>query len=112
MKTWIKVAIACVLLAQTPLFAADASSVKTIYDKQCAKCHGPDGKGATRMGRQSGAKDYTDPKVQAEMTDEKAARAIKEGLKDSKGKDIMKPMPELTDEEVKGLIAILRSFKK
>ena len=109
MKNVIKFIVVGLLLAQVPLFGAD---VKEIYNKQCAKCHGPDGKGTTRMGRQTGAKDYTDPKVQAEMTDEKAAKAIKEGFKDEKGKEIMKPMPDLTDEEIKGLIAHIRSFKK
>lgn len=109
MKNWIKIMIAAAVFTQAPLFAADA---KAIYDKQCAKCHGPDGKGQTRMGKQSGARDYTDPKVQAELTDEAAAKAIKGGWKDSKGKEVMKPMPDLTDEEVKALVAHMRSFKK
>ena len=61
----------------TTVFGAD---VKENWEKHCQKCHGPDGKGNTRMGRQSGVKDYTDPKVQAEMTDDKAVKVIKEGI--------------------------------
>jgi cytochrome c553 len=96
------------LLASAAVFAADA---KANYDKQCAKCHGPDGKGQTKMGRQSGARDYTDPTVQAEITDDRATKAIKEGLK-IKGKEVMKPAENLTDDDIKGLIAHIRAFAK
>jgi mono/diheme cytochrome c family protein len=58
-------------------------------------------------------KDYTDAKLQAELTDEKAVKTIKEGIKDDKGKERMKPYGELlSDAEIKSLIAYLRAFKK
>lgn len=91
--------------------AVSAADAKATYDKQCAKCHGPDGKGQTKMGKQAGAKDYTDPKVQAEFTDEQATKAIKEGVK-AKGKEVMKPAENLTDADVKGLVAHVRAFSK
>src|SRR5688500_12287701 len=48
MKTKTAVSLICtVLLSATPLFAADA---KANWDKHCAKCHGADGKGQTKMG--------------------------------------------------------------
>ena len=46
-----------------------AADVKENWEKHCQKCHGTDGKGQTKMGRQSGVKDYTDAKVQAELKD-------------------------------------------
>lgn len=104
-KTGVLAAILCSAIA---VAAADA---KATYDKQCAKCHGPDGKGQTRMGKQAGAKDYTDPKVQAEFTDEKAAKIIKEGVK-VKDKEVMKPAEGLSDDDIKGLIAYIRAFGK
>ncbi len=100
--------VAAFLVSAASVCAADA---KATYDKQCAKCHGPDGKGQTKMGKQSGAKDYTDPKVQAEFTDEQAMKAIKEGVK-AKGKEVMKPAEGLSDDDVKGLVAYVRAFKK
>jgi cytochrome c553 len=97
------------LAAGTSLQAADA---KQNWDKYCAKCHGPDGKGQTKMGKQSGAKDYTDAKVQADLKDETAIKTIKEGLTDN-GKKKMEPYAEkLSDDEIKALVAHIRAFKK
>jgi cytochrome c6 len=89
-----------------------AADVKENWEKHCQKCHGADGKGNTRMGKQSGAKDYTDPKVQEELKDEKAVKAIKEGITE-RGKKKMDPYGDkLSDEEIKALIAHIRAFKK
>lgn len=109
MKTMIKAgALALALLTGASVAAAEA---KENWDKECAKCHGADGKGQTRMGRQSGAKDYTDPKVQAAMDDTKAAKIIKEGLKEN-GKEKMKAYDKFSDDEIKALVAHIRAFKK
>jgi len=92
--------------------SAVAAEAKANWEKHCQKCHGADGKGQTKMGRQSGVKDYSDAKVQAEMTDEKAIKIIKEGLVE-KGKKKMDPYADkLTDDEIKALLAYIRGFKK
>jgi len=57
-----------------------AATVKENWEKHCQKCHGADGKGQTKMGRQSGAKDYTDPKVQAELQGDRLRTRRIEGL--------------------------------
>ena len=89
-----------------------AADVKENWDKHCLKCHGADGKGNTKMGKQSGVKDYTDPKVQEELKDENAVKIIKEGIVE-KGKKKMDPYGDkLTDDEIKALIAYIRTFKK
>ena len=92
--------------------SARAEDGKALYENDCAKCHGSDGKGDTKMGKKLGAKDYSDPKVQAALTDEAAAKAIKEGLKDADGKTLMKPTEGVSDGDVKGLVAYLRTLKK
>jgi cytochrome c553 len=109
MKKVIPIAIALFALSATSLLAADA---KSLYEDQCARCHGADGKGQTKMGQKLGAKDYTDPKVQDALKDEEAFKATKEGLKDADGKVLMKPTEGLGDEDIKGLIAYMRAFKK
>ena len=90
------------------LSAADA---KVSYETLCAKCHGADGKGATTMGKKTGAKDWTDPKVQAELKDETLTKAIKEGVKDG-DKSKMKAYADLSDDEVKAFVDYIRAFKK
>ena len=92
--------------------AASASDAKGNWDTLCAKCHGTDGKGQTNMGKRLGAKDYTEASVQAALTDEAASKAIKEGFKDKDGKTVMRPAENLSDEDIKGLVAYMRTFKK
>ena len=91
---------------------ANAGDAKAIYEKACAKCHGADGKGETKMGQKLKVKDYTDTKVQAGMKDEAMTKAIKEGVKDKDGKMLMKPAEGVSDEDMKGLVAVIRGFKK
>ena len=87
--------------------SARAAEVKENWDKYCTKCHGPDGKGKTKMGEKFGLKDYSDAKVQEGIKDEEMAKAIKEG----KGK--MKGYGEnLNDDEIKALVKYVRSLKK
>ena len=94
------------------LCSAFAGNAKENYDKGCAKCHGKEGKGDTKMGQKLGIKDYTDAKVQGEMKDDAAFKAIKEGLKDKDGKVLMKPAEDLSDADIKALVAFMRGFKK
>jgi len=92
--------------------SARAGDAKALYESDCAKCHGVDGKGQTKMGQKLGAKDYTDPKVQDALKDEAGIKAIKEGLKDSDGKTLMKASEGVSDADAKGLVAYMRTFKK
>ena len=94
------------------VLGAQAGDAKAIYEKDCAKCHGADGKGQTKMGQKLGVKDYTDAKVQGEMKDDAMAKAIKEGVKDKEDKTLMKPAEGISDEDVKALVALIRGFKK
>ena len=60
----------------------------------------------------SAAKDYSDATVQAALTDEAAFKAIKEGFKDKDGKTVMRPAANLSDDDIKGLVTYMRTFKK
>jgi len=109
MKKIILLASAISLSAAMTAGAADG---KALWDQHCAMCHGVDGKGQTNMGKKLGAKDYSDAKVQAALTDEAATKAIKEGFKSEDGKTVMRPAKNLSDDQIKDLVAYLRTFKK
>jgi cytochrome c551 len=109
MKTIVVLVVTVVIATPVALLAADA---KTNWANNCAQCHGPDGKAGTKMGKMLNAKDLTDPKVQAEFTDAKATQSIKEGVKQN-GKTTMKAFGgKLTDDEIKALVAYVRTLKK
>lgn len=109
MKKSITLSLAILAVA---LVSAPAADVKENYDKSCAKCHGADGKGQTKMGAKLSIKDLTDAKVQDSFKDADAFKAIKEGLKDKEGKTQMKAAEGLSDDEINALVKHVRSFKK
>ena len=107
-----KLMIIGVALLVAGAISARAADAKENWDKNCKVCHGPDGKGKTKMGEKFGIKDYTDPKVQDGMKDEEMTKAIKGGVKDG-DKTKMKAFGEtLSDDEIKALVKYVRGLKK
>jgi len=91
---------------------AKGAEAKENWDSQCAKCHGAEGKGDTKMGTKLGCKDFTDAKVQADIKDDAAFKAIKAGLKSDDDKTLMKPFDQLSDDEIKALVTYVHTLKK
>ena len=85
---------------------------KETFEKTCSKCHGADGTGQTKMGQKLGCRDYTDAKVSDTLKDDVAFKALKEGLTSDDGKTLMKPVQDLSDDDIKGLVVYVRAFKK
>ncbi len=110
MKTTTKLAIAGLSLAfATGAYAASASDN---WDNNCAKCHGADGTGSTKIGKKLKLKDYTDAAVQTNLKDDEMVKAIKEGISEG-GKEKMKAFKDdLTDAEITDLVAYIRKMKK
>lgn len=107
-----KLVLVTLALTSAAVLSASAADAKENYEKSCAKCHGADGKGQTKMGQKLGIKDMTDAKVQDGFKDEEAFKAIKEGLKDKDGKTQMKAAEGLSDDDIKALVKQVRCFKK
>lgn len=109
MKLLLTLTISLLIASALSVGAADA---KENWTKYCAQCHGADGTANTPMGKKLSAKNLTDPKVQAAYTDAQATKSIKEGVKQD-GKVTMKAFGDkLSDDEVKALVAYVRSLKK
>ena len=86
-----------------------------LYEKHCKICHGDDGKGKTFLGEGLGARDFTDSKWEATVTDEQMIKQINEGtqnLKPGEEKRMFSFKDKLTPEETKALIPFIRAFSK
>ena len=107
-----KILLLVTLFGLAAALSAKAADAKENWENLCLKCHGAEGKGDTKMGQKLGCKDFTDAKVQADLKDDAAFKAIKEGLKSSDDKTLMKPFDTLSDDEIKALVAYVRGLKK
>ena len=91
---------------------SSASTGEEVWMKYCKKCHGDDGKGETAMGKKFAIRDYTDPAVQAEWSDEDIKVAVVDGVTDENGKKVMLAFgKKLSEEEVDAVVTYLRSLK-
>lgn len=85
--------------------AGGAADVPALWKKNCASCHGEDGKGQTKAGKQKKVEDMTNPEVRAKFDRDRMIKSVKEGIKDDAGKDRMKPYAEkLSEAEIAALI--------
>ena len=83
-----------------------SSNAGAIFASECATCHGKDGKGKTFKAKFNHARNLTDAKWQAEVTDERLYNSIHNG----KGK-----MPsfgkKLSDSQINALVTFVRGLK-
>jgi mono/diheme cytochrome c family protein len=94
-------ALAVVLSLSLPAGAQDASA---LFKSKCAACHGADGTGSA-MGKKMGVHDFTTDEVQ-KMSDAELTDII------TNGKNKMPKYGSLKPEEIKGLVAYIRTLKK
>ena len=100
----LKSVLLILVVALAPVaFAADGAA---IYKAKCASCHGADGKGQSAMGKKMNLRDLGSPEVQKQTDKE-----LYDWTADGKGK-----MPaykdKLSADEIKALVAHMRTFKK
>lgn len=90
---------------------AVAMDAATIYQQNCAKCHGIDGKGQTTVGKKLHVPDMTLPDWQAKYSAVKIRETIENGVQDKTGRDIMKAYKEkLSPEEIDALVPYVQKF--
>jgi mono/diheme cytochrome c family protein len=106
MKIYFKafsVATALAVVLALPVSAHSQSSAD-LFKSKCAGCHGADGTG-TAMGKKMGAHDFTTADVQG-MSDAQLTNII------TNGKGNMPKYASLKPEDIKGLVAYIRTLKK
>jgi len=84
--------------------SANAQGGADLFKAKCAACHGADGTGSA-MGKKMGAHDFTSAEVQ-KMSDAELTETI------TNGKNKMPKYGSLKPEEIKGLVAYIRTLKK
>lgn len=93
--------------ATTSATAAEPFDAAAIYNSQCAKCHGRDGRGKTTRGRLTHSRDLTKSDWQNDVSDERIFNSISNG----KGK-----MPsfkkKLSDGDIDSLVGYVRRLRK
>ena len=87
--------------------AADAEVGKTAYEKNCAGCHGADGKGNPALAKTLGEKELN---IVGKETMQKSDEVLLKIIADGAGK--MPPSKKLTAEEQKAVLQYNRSLAK
>jgi mono/diheme cytochrome c family protein len=91
---------------------ADAHSIAgdaaTTYVRQCSSCHGRDGRGRTRKGRQTHARDLTDGAWQDDVSDERLFNSINNG----RGKKMPAFKKSLPENEIDALVGYVRRLRR
>ncbi len=98
-----------------PGAAMAADDAKAGWDKSCAKCHGKEGKGDTKVGKKLKISDYSTAEWQGKVKDDELFKAIKEGKgeKDEEGEFAMPAFAtKMTDDQIKAQVAFIRTLKK
>ena len=91
----------------TPVLGADADAGKTAYEKNCASCHGADGKGNPALAKTLGEKELN---IVGKETKQKSDEVLLKVITDGAGK--MPASKKLTKDEQKAVLQYSRSLAK
>ena len=114
-------AVAALALISTAAQAADLTAAASSYSDTCAKCHGPAGKGdgpkaaelKDKEGKLVAIGDLSDCAKMSKITDDEMFKELKEGgASVGKSKFMTAYGDAMEDDEIKGLIAYVRTLCK
>jgi mono/diheme cytochrome c family protein len=108
MKTMRKLCLVTAAAFISTALGASAEEGSAIYTKECAKCHGADGKGQTTMGKKLKCKDLT--VEAAKLGEAKIVAAIKDGVKEG-DKLVMKPTKDISEADAKAVAKYVLTLK-
>ena len=108
------------LVLGDPSWSADAAAGQTLFDANCAACHGVGGQGDGPVGAalNPAPRDLTtgEFKFDADETglpgeDEDIKLVIQNGAMEYGGSALMAPWPTLSDDQIVDLVAYIRSLE-
>ena len=80
-----------------------------LFNKICASCHSKDGTAQTPAAKKLGVKDLS----QSKLTDDQISYQIREGRQENQTVSKMPAFKDkLSSDEVKSLIAVVKTFRK
>lgn len=99
------------LIAMAVAFSAPASAEPPAkWTQYCKKCHGDDGKGATKMGEKLKVTDMTTAEWHSKRKDPEIKKSIRDG--NAKVKQPAYAADKISDAELDELVKFIRSLKK
>jgi mono/diheme cytochrome c family protein len=106
-KLKLRFAAICCLAASivTPAFAQNSGA--DTYKAKCAMCHGADGLAATPVGKAMKAPSFKDPAV-VKAPDAELIAVVKNG----KNNKMPSYVGKLTDDQIKSVVAYIRTLQK
>ena len=90
----------------SPASAGHAPDAASLYNRQCAKCHGRDGRSKTSKGRATHSRDLTSGEWQDNVSDERIYNSI------SNGKGKMPAFKKLSESEIDSLVNYVRRLRR
>jgi len=110
MKTKLIASLALILACGATYSLAATASEN--WETHCAKCHGADGKAATKLGQKLKLKDYTNPASLASVSDADLTKATAEGVKEGAKEKMKGYKDKLSSDEITALVQYIRAFAK
>ena len=92
--------------AHVNYLSAAAPDASSLFNSQCAQCHGRDGRAKTKRGRQTHTRDITSAEWQNDVSDERIFNSI------SRGKGKMPAFKKLSDAQIDSLVSYVRRLRK
>lgn len=84
-----------------------AAKIEGVYQQNCARCHGADGRGETKLGQLYGTPNLTEASLHTRFSDKKLSAII------TSGQGSMPAFKKnLSKAEIAALVAYVRRFRK
>ena len=100
--------LALTFIASQSVKSAPARTAAVLWSKNCASCHGKDGRAKTFKAKFNHARDLTDGSWQSDVSDERIFNSISKG----RGKHMPGYSKKMTEQEIESLVSFVRALRR